>query len=226
MTIRHLVAAALIAAAVPAAAQDIETVRVQFEPGASAATIEDKIAGYQIVDYLLGAVEGQAANISMASQNPQAYFNILAPGSDNEAIHIGSVVGNQFEGMLPASGDYRVRVYLMRAAARRGETAAYRLEMIIAPESAAAGVGVKSASRGGGGDFGAARGPDGEASVVATRPDGAPRTPLFESGASGSSDLAGATAGWESTTRRHGYLTAIGLGPDRYESPDAVVFGG
>ena len=39
--------------------------------------------------------------------------------------------GNQFEGRLPASDDYKVGVYLMRSAARRDEIANYRLEMII-----------------------------------------------------------------------------------------------
>ena len=39
--------------------------------------------------------------------------------------------GDQFEGTLPAGGDYKIRVYLMRNAARRDETAKYRLEMII-----------------------------------------------------------------------------------------------
>ena len=46
-------------------------------------------------------------------------------------MFVGSTSGNQFEGRLPASGDYKVRVYLMRSAARRDEIANYRLEMII-----------------------------------------------------------------------------------------------
>jgi hypothetical protein len=46
-------------------------------------------------------------------------------------MFIGSTSGNQYEGVLPASGDYKVRVYLMRSAARRDEVANYRLEMII-----------------------------------------------------------------------------------------------
>jgi len=40
-------------------------------------------------------------------------------------------VACQFEGVLPASGDYKLRVYLMRSAARRDAIANYRLEMII-----------------------------------------------------------------------------------------------
>jgi hypothetical protein len=39
--------------------------------------------------------------------------------------------GNRLEGRLPASGDYKVRVYLMRSAARRDEIANQRLEMSI-----------------------------------------------------------------------------------------------
>ena len=46
-------------------------------------------------------------------------------------MFIGSVKGNQYEGILPASGDYKIRVYLMRSAARRKEVAHYRLEMIV-----------------------------------------------------------------------------------------------
>ena len=46
-------------------------------------------------------------------------------------MFVGSTSGNQFEGTLPANGDYKVRVYLMRSAGRRGEAAKYRVEMII-----------------------------------------------------------------------------------------------
>ena len=120
---------ALVAAA--AGAQEIRTQRVSFPPGAESATYTGVIRGREIVDYLVNARAGQVANISMATSNRFAYFNITAPGETEVAFHVGSVVGNQFEGRLPASGDYRIRVYLMRNAARRGETADYRLEMII-----------------------------------------------------------------------------------------------
>jgi hypothetical protein len=83
------------------------------------------------IDYLLGAKQGQSMNVSMATDNGANTFNIIAPGKENEAMFVGSSSGNQFEGTLPASGDYKVRVYLMRSAARRDEIANYRLEMII-----------------------------------------------------------------------------------------------
>lgn len=113
------------------AADDIRTERVQFAKGASSAVVEGTITGYETVDYLLGAAAGQHANISMATKNGATYFNILAPGETEVAFFIGSVSGNQYEGTLPATGDYKVRVYMMRSAARRNEKAGYRLEMVV-----------------------------------------------------------------------------------------------
>jgi hypothetical protein len=126
---RALLAALLFSA--PAWAEDTRTERVQFHKGANSATVQGTIKGYDSVDYVLGARKGQSMNVSMSTDNTANYFNILAPGKTDEAMFIGSTSGNQYEGTLPASGDYKVRVYLMRSAARRDEVAKYRLEMII-----------------------------------------------------------------------------------------------
>ncbi|MBV1841566.1 MULTISPECIES: hypothetical protein [Photobacterium] len=113
------------------AADDIRTERVQFKKGESSAVVEGKIKGYEIVDYVLGAKAGQSMNVSMATKHTATYFNIMAPGENEVAMFVGSTSGNQYEGTLPASGDYKIRVYMMRSAARRDEVADYRLEMII-----------------------------------------------------------------------------------------------
>ena len=113
------------------ARDEIRTERVHFKHGATSAVVEDSIKGYQTVDYVLGARKGQSMNVSMATDNGANYFNILAPGENEVAMFTGSTSGNQFEGTLPANGDYKVRVYMMRSAARRDEVAKYRLEMII-----------------------------------------------------------------------------------------------
>ncbi len=133
-TIATVAALALLLAGglAPAAADDdIRKERVQFERGAESAVIEDSITGYDIVDYLLGARAGQAMSVSLATDNNSNYFNIMAPGESELAMFVGSISGNAFEGVLPADGDYTVRVYLMRNAARRNEDANYRLEMTI-----------------------------------------------------------------------------------------------
>jgi len=125
--------ALLFAVSSPAAraGSDIRTERVHFAKGATSAVVEGTISGYQIVDYVLAASKGQSMNVSMATKNTATYFNILAPGETEVAFFNGSVSENQHEGVLPATGDYKIRVYMMRSAARRNETATYRLEMIV-----------------------------------------------------------------------------------------------
>lgn len=135
---RSIIIAGLFSAALLAlgggiltASEDIKVERVSFERGKNSATIESSITGYAVVDYILGARQGQYMNVSMATDNGANYFNILAPGENQVAMFNGSISENQYEGILPESGDYTVRVYMMRSGARRNETANYRLEMII-----------------------------------------------------------------------------------------------
>ena len=83
------------------------------------------------VDYTLTAKAGQTMSVKMTTTNASSYFNVLPPGSTGEAIFIGSSEGNNYSGVLPASGKYTVRVYLMRNAARRNETASYSVSFKI-----------------------------------------------------------------------------------------------
>lgn len=128
--------AGLIVLPVVALAQDIREERVSFEPGTSGTVIEGSITGNEIVDYMLSAQSGQRMGIDFEPDNPSTYFNLL-PDDDPSAIHIGSIAGNSYDGMLKRDGDYRIRVYLIRAAARRGETGDYRLSVSITGDSAA-----------------------------------------------------------------------------------------
>ena len=110
---------------------EIKKVRVQFDSGASSKTVESSITGYETVDYMLNVKQGQSMNISMATGHGATYFNLMEPGEQYAAIYNGSISGNQFEGTAAKSGDYTIRVYMMRSAARRNEKADYRLEMIV-----------------------------------------------------------------------------------------------
>jgi hypothetical protein len=114
--------------------------RVAFKAGASSATVTGSIKGDQSVDYVLGARRGQIMKVSLKTSNGANYFNVLPPGSE-AAIAIGSNLGNEWTGALPADGDYTIRVYLMRSAARRNETATYTLSVGItgAPDAKVAG---------------------------------------------------------------------------------------
>ena len=115
--------------AAPALAETV-TQQVAFPAGSDGTTLVGTITGDKAVRYLLDARAGQRMTVEMTTTNPSAYFNITAPGA-TEAMHIGSVVGNGFDGILPAGGIYAVEVYLMRNAARRDETAKFTITFRI-----------------------------------------------------------------------------------------------
>jgi len=103
---------------------------VSFERGASSATITGSIQGYETVDYLLGAKAGQTMTVSMTTDHTVNYFNVLPP-NDPTALYNSSMGDNSWTGVLPESGTYKVRVYLMRSAARRNEKASYTMDFAI-----------------------------------------------------------------------------------------------
>ena len=119
--------------ALPAAyaQDDIRVEDVHFHRGTSSAVITGSITGYNAVDYHLGAEAGQQMHVLLTTSNSANYFNVLPPGSTNEAIFTGQIDGNEWSGRLEESGVYTVRVYLMRSAARRNETARYSLDFSI-----------------------------------------------------------------------------------------------
>lgn len=113
----------------PALAQII-TSELAFPKGATRTTVASSIEGYQTRDYAVRARAGQLMSVSL-NGSTNAYFNVLPPGSDNEALHNSSLQGNEFAGTLALSGAYRIRVYQMRAAARRGKVAPFRLTVSV-----------------------------------------------------------------------------------------------
>ena len=100
--------------------------KVQFAKGASSVVLKGQLKGDAMVDYLVRAGAGQTLAVKLQETNAQNYFNVLPPASTGSAMFVGDN-GDDFTGVLPADGDYVVRVYLMRPAARRGESSNYTL---------------------------------------------------------------------------------------------------
>ena len=142
-TRRQAVALVAACAALPLtgarAAGGIRQQEVQFDAGTSATSISGQIHGDGDVDYLVRARAGQILTVSFKPSNPMAYFNLLPPGSE-EALFVGSsaVDGSRFTTQLPRDGVYTIRVYLIRAAARRNETARYTLGVSLTEANQAA----------------------------------------------------------------------------------------
>jgi len=92
--------------------------------------VQDSITGREIVDYLVVGERSQILSIDLLSTNSANYFNVLPSGSE-EALFIGSTQGTVADVRLPETGTFLIRVYLMRSAARRGETANYSLAISL-----------------------------------------------------------------------------------------------
>jgi len=120
----------LLADMTAALAGEIRTVNVQFKASKIGTTAKGSIKGREIVDYRLKAKAGQQMTVSLSTSNLSNYFNVQPTGSET-ALFIGSTSGNSWSGTLPKDGDYTVRVYLMRSAARRNEKARYTLSIDI-----------------------------------------------------------------------------------------------
>jgi hypothetical protein len=129
MKFRHaamafVVACAQVIAGTAAADAGIRQEQVQFAKGASSAVIKGQLKGDAMVDYVVRAAAGQTLSVTLQKTNAQNYFNVMPPGSTGSAMFVGDT-GEDYSGVLPADGDYVVRVYLMRPAARRGESSNY-----------------------------------------------------------------------------------------------------
>jgi len=247
---RHLASVALIAlaalsplTALAAAEGGPHRQAVQFAKGASSAQLRGTIKGDGDVDYTVNARAGQTLAVKLQSSNASLYFNINPPGSANVSMFIGNVQGAEAKVMLPADGTYVVRVYLMRNAARRNESAAYTLNVAVTGQALAPLPAAQDALVAGtrfhatatvpcqtpGADAGASckagvirRGRDGTATVELGGVNGLVRNVLFVKGQPVASDSA-----QPMTSSRQGDLVTVRFGSDeRYDVPDALLTGG
>ena len=222
---------------------DIQTSPVQFKKGTSSATIAGSIKGGQTIDYTLRARAGQTMSVMLATKHGANYFNVLPPGSNDEALFVGSSGGNEWTGVLPADGEYKVRVYLMRSAARRNEAANYTLKVGIAGTSRPTEFGKAPASdakvKGTGYhatgplpcrmgndkpiqcEFGVIRGEPGNAEVHVTPPGGLTRVLTFM-GANVTTN-----PGEKVEAVKQGYDWSVKVNDyEHYTIPEAVIWGG
>lgn len=242
---RLLMMCVLVAASSSVLAADgIESRPLQFAKGTSSATVKGSLKGDKTIDYKLRAKAGRNMSVTLKTSSGANYFNVLPPGSSGEAIFIGSTSGNEWTGTLPADGEYTVRVYLMRSAARRSETADYTLTVgITGSASATSGpaptgdakvkgtpyhatgkvpCSMGSAPQGSAQcDFGVIRGKPGNAEVQVTPPGGFKRVLNF-AGGTVTSD-----AGAKVKASKSGDEWSVDVNDnEHYRIPEAVISGG
>ena len=102
--------------------------RVRFQTGHSSATLKGKIVGFDTKDYIVGARAGQAMAVRLTSSNPSTYFVIYS--INGRATDMNETT--EWSENLSESGDYLIRVFMMRSAARRkGAAANFTLSISI-----------------------------------------------------------------------------------------------
>lgn len=217
--------------------------KVQFAKDASSAVIKGQLKGDTTVDYVVRAAAGRTLSVKLQKTNAQNYFNVMSPGSTGSAMFVGDS-GENYTGVLPADGDYVVRVYLMRPAARRGESSNYTLTIGASGKALVPITASKDALIPGTSYHAAAkikcvpafesttrdcdafvvrRGFDGTATIDIPGSAGK-RSILFVKGQPVASNAQAMDA---LTSERKGDVTFVKLGDsERYEIPDALVTGG
>lgn len=121
--------------AAPEAARTVK--KVSFAAGSDSALFKGSVKGRGYTDYQLRAGAGQTLKASLQVSNRSTYFNILPPGSRDVAMFIEGGGDRSFDGLLPDDGVYTLRVYLVRAAARRQEAADFTLSIGLAGKALA-----------------------------------------------------------------------------------------
>ena len=119
--------AALTVLSVESSAQ-VKT-RIRFPAGASSTAVKGTIRGYAYRDYIVRANADQTITTSVSSANTYTILTIFRPDGENLD---GSAQMDEFSGTLPVTGDYVIRVGMMRAGARRpGAVSNFTLKVSI-----------------------------------------------------------------------------------------------
>lgn len=103
--------------------------RIQFPPGATVVSVQDRVSDTGSKSYLVRALAGQTMRVSLTSANPSANFSIVGvtDGQPYKRVEVGEP---WFTFQLPATQDYRVTA---RVASGAG-TATYALAIAITPK--------------------------------------------------------------------------------------------
>lgn len=128
-------AAGLFAARAALAAQQPE--EVHFRRGTASAVLQGKLTGWDMKEYALRAGKEQTARVEVISRRINwlivRFYPADRPDGDNDLMNSDNTNSFSWEGKLPESGEYVLRLFIRRAEARRGGSVDYRARMTILP---------------------------------------------------------------------------------------------
>lgn len=107
-------------------------VSLALQAGQAATRLEDSIEAFEAVAYVVPLQAGQTLQVALASNNLAQVFDIHAPDVP-KPVFSGGEAGNSARLRAKVAGEYVIRAYLLRFAARDGQSARYTLEVKVAP---------------------------------------------------------------------------------------------
>lgn len=123
-TLRGVALALVVAASVSFVGIAEAGTAIDLATGAT--TVKGHVKGKDFVEYTLQAKQGQTLHAKLTSSGENEYFDVTPPGG-GERLFIGTRVGDEFTGALPADGEYTIKVYIAGYYAAQGEEADYSL---------------------------------------------------------------------------------------------------
>ncbi len=108
----------------PTATTPVQVKRIEFAPGATSANVEGRIAGGATDTYVLRALQGQWAEVSIYAAKSDVVLEIYGV-SDGQPLLRSSMRRTNWAGILPATQDYGVK------AVSTGGNTTYTLQVII-----------------------------------------------------------------------------------------------
>lgn len=129
---RARVAVALGAAAI-AGGWGYPSERVIFRQGNPVAVVKGRLVAPHRAEYeyILNARAGDTLEIELLTDFPLIYYKVLRPESDRPWVNTAGTGDLKWSGTLPADGEYRVRVYLLRWASLVDEVAKFRVRFAL-----------------------------------------------------------------------------------------------
>ena len=129
---RFILFALLLTISAPSFVPDADAqtkTRVRFPAGTSSTAVKGSIRGYAYRDYIVRGSADQTIAVAIDSRNTYTVLSVFRP--DGESLD-GAAQTDEFTGPLPVTGDYLVRIAMMRAGARRrGAVSNFTLKISI-----------------------------------------------------------------------------------------------
>ena len=124
-------AAVGLGVALLAGAWAVPSERVLFKNGSPTAKVRGRLFGPDRGnrDYIVPGKAGEILSVELMTDYPQVYYSVLPPADAKPLINTSITGPREWSGALPLDGDYRVRVFLSRRAAREGVIAPFKMRL-------------------------------------------------------------------------------------------------